>query len=316
LALEILEFHVFDFIHLLKRNVPMKEPRVYKTSPALLVVIVILFLFFLGVLAFGFGFDSIGFLIPLIIFSLFLFGAIFVVLASKTIVSDEEITIQGLLGAKTLRWTEVARVSGKGYNLKLHNYDGDVTVTVSPRLPGYEEIVEFIGTKRSDLFNPMNYSEIDRGLGFFIPLVILVFVFAGFAVGLGMLALNSQDSLENLIAPLGVLLIFMFVIAWMFVSIPRSMMLEGNILTLKYLFNEKSIRADEINAIRLLFTQTRNGKRYFIALTLANRKVIRISGLGVGLPIAYLVLKNWHQANVRGQSLHNVAPNWSDNSWR
>lgn len=65
----------------------------------------------------------------------------------------------------------------------------------------------------------------------------------------------------------------------------------------KYLFSEKTLLADEIVSIALSFTQTRNGKNYFILISQSNRKSLRISGLSPSLPIAYLVLKNWHKQN-------------------
>ena len=99
-------------------------------------------------------------------------------------------------------------------------------------------------------------------------------------------------------------------------SAPRSLTLEGNTMTLKYFFNEKIIRTDEVGFVQLNFTQSRNGRHYFIALNLTNRKTIRLTGLGISLPIAYLVLKNWHQggSGTMRQPQNNIAPNWSDNS--
>jgi hypothetical protein len=89
-------------------------------------------------------------------------------------------------------------------------------------------------------------------------------------------------------------------------------------MTLKYYFSEKTFRTDEVNSILLSYTQSRNGRHYFIALNLTDRKTIRLSGLGISLPIAYLVLKNWRWGGSgnTSQSSSNIAPNSSDNTWR
>ena len=273
----------------------MKEPRVYKTSPILLVFIVILFVFFLGILLFAFGPNSLGFMIPLAVLSLFLFGAAFVALVSKTIVSEEEISVQGLFGTKTLNWMEIGRVSGWGYAMKLHSRDEDVTISISPRLPGYQEIIEFVGSKRSDLFSPLQYNEIRRGLAPFISVFLVTFIMVGISVAFILATMNDPDTSFASYTPLLVFVGVVLVMATTTLSIPRSLTLDGNTLTLKYLLNEKSLRTDEINSIQLTYTQSRNGRHYFIALYLADRKTIRLTGLGISLPVAYLVLKNWHR---------------------
>jgi len=67
---------------------------------------------------------------------------------------------------------------------------------------------------------------------------------------------------------------------------------------------QKILLANEIASIDLRFTQTRNGKNYFIAVNLVNRKTIRVSGLSPNLPVVYLVLKNWHKQNtISGQTI-------------
>ena len=295
----------------------MKEPRVYKTSPILLVFIVILFMFFLGVLLFAFGPDSIGFMIPLTILSLFLFGAAVIALFSKTIVSEDEITIQGLLGTKSLKWTEIGRVSGWGYSMKLHNQDEDVTIAISPRLPGYQEVIDLVGAKRPDLFSPQQYSEIKRGIAPFLSMLLVTFMMIGVSIAFIVATMDDPNASFSAYMPLLVFVAVVLFFGAMTLSVPRSLTLEGNTMTLKYLFNEKILRADEIHSVQLNFTQSRNGRHYFIALHLANRKTIRLTGLGISLPVAYLVLKNWHQGrsatSVQSQYA-NIAPNWSDNS--
>ncbi|MCL4268669.1 MAG: PH domain-containing protein, partial [Anaerolineales bacterium] len=101
----------------------MNQPRVYKNSAASLSLIVLFFIAFLVPVLFGLGSDSVTIILPIIGFVLFIFAVLFLAHSSKVILSDDEITVQNLLGSKTLRWTEVHRVSGRGSGIKLHNFD-------------------------------------------------------------------------------------------------------------------------------------------------------------------------------------------------
>jgi hypothetical protein len=79
---------------------------------------------------------------------------------------------------------------------------------------------------------------------------------------------------------------------------PQSLTIDGNSLLIKYLLNPKTLLADEIQSIELKHQSTRNGKVYFILLNLIGKKSVRISGISPNLPVAYLVLKNWHKKNT------------------
>lgn len=300
----------------------MNEPRVFKNSPAILVIIVLMFLVLMGGIVFSVGFEETTFLLPIAAFGLFIFGLIFVANAAKVVITDEEITAQNLFGSRTLRWSEIHRVSGRGYEIKLHNYDGDLTVHPSSGLPGYEQIVDLIGAKRPDLFSPQEYGEMRRGIMPFILMGLVILLILGAMVAFVIAALSSSDTPIVGLMPLAVFGFIVVFIGWMTLSIPQAVTLDGFSLNLKYLFSERAIRADEIKHIQFWYTQSRNGKHYFIALHLTNGKQVRLSGLGISLPIAYLVLKNWHQGNLHGQSANmrptsdNIAPNWSDNSGR
>ncbi|MBL8061859.1 MAG: PH domain-containing protein [Anaerolineales bacterium] len=298
----------------------MNEPRVFKNSPAVVIVIVIIFLVLIGGIVFTTGLENSFIVLPMAAFGLFVFGLIFVANSSKVIITDEEITAQNLFGSRTLRWTEINRVSGRGYEIKLHNYDEDVTVHPSSGLPGYEQIVDLIGAKRPDLFSPQEYGEMRRGIVPFMLMALVILLILGAMVAFVIAALSSSDTPIVSLLPLAVFGFIVFVIGGMMLSIPQAVTLDGYSLNLKYLFSERSIRADEIKYIQFWYTQSRNGKHYYIALHLMSGKQLRLSGLGVSMPIAYLVMKNWHQANMRGQSANmpqnNIAPNWSDNSGR
>ncbi|MCL4268988.1 MAG: hypothetical protein KJZ72_05560, partial [Anaerolineales bacterium] len=131
-----------------------------------------------------------------------------------------------------------------------------------------------------------------------IPLAIILLVFFGFMLGLVWQFLSSPDQSPVTYMPGFVLVFVTVIIVGMSLSMPHTLTLEGNSLTIKYLFNEKNLRADEIASVQYAYTRTRNGKVYYIALHLTNRKMVRVSGLGISLPVAYLVLRNWHKQNT------------------
>ena len=273
----------------------MNEPRVYKHS-VMLNVIVLLFagLILLGVLFSGYMTE------PVVLASLGIFLVVVIPmmifnLTQQTIVSEDEISSQNIFGLKTLRWSEINRVSGRGNAIKLHNADGDVTVSLSPRLPGYEEVIEVIGKKRVDLFNAQDYSVMTRGLGGLLSTILAVLFLCGAVLGLGAIIYESSASITEIIIPLLIVGVMILVGFGMTLSRPTSLTLNGNSLKIKYLFGQKNLSADEIQNVNFAYRQTRNGKIYFIALYLGGSKSVRISGIGPSLPIVYLVLKNWQQ---------------------
>lgn len=299
---------------------PMNEPRVYKNSPVILVLIGLLFIGLLAAISFGFVSESLWTAIPVAVFGIFVFGLIFVANSSKAILSEEEIVTQNLFGRKSLRWSEIGRVSGRGYAIKLHNHDEDVTVAPSPGLPGYEEIIEIIGRKRPDLFSPQEYSEMKRGLSPFIGMLLVAVLMTGISIAFFLAVMDAPDTSLPAFLPLLAFVGVVFFFAAMTFSIPRALTLDGRSLNLKYLFKERTLPADEVRSVQLSYTQSRNGKHYFIALGLTSGQTVRLSGLGISLPIAYLVLKNWQRNNTQGQIFNSgqspdtIAPNWSDRS--
>ncbi|HNK64578.1 MAG TPA: PH domain-containing protein [Anaerolineales bacterium] len=271
----------------------MNEPRVYKNSTTVLILILVFFVALLAAIFFGLESESWTTLIPVALLGVFILLSVFFIASSKVTLSEDGIIIRNLLGEKSLRWNEVNRVSGSGSRIKLHNFDEDVTLTPNPQLPGYEEIVEWIGRKRPDLFPPQDYSEMKRGFGFLLGMGVVALMFLGFLTMMAFQFLNSPDVPVALLAPMLITFIVLMIFLWFIFSAPQSLTLEGKSLTLKYLFGEKTLLADEIAAVHFAYTRTRNGKQYYISLQLTNRRNIRISGLGIGLPTAYLVLKNW-----------------------
>ena len=277
----------------------MNEPRIYKHSFALTVIILVMLVLIFAALSFGGDWNGVTSLIALSIFVLII--TIFVVtMTQKTIISDDEISSQSLFGIKTLHWSEITRVSGRGDSIKLHNFDGDVTVAPSPGLPRYEEVIEIIGNKRPDLFNPREYDELKSGSFFLLAGLSFLVLFLSMIAGVGYFLYSSPDTARLgsvIFAPLIVLFIVMVVFAGTIVFRPRSLTLDGKSMTIKYLFREKTLLADEIRSVQFAYQQSRNGNIFFVLLHLVNRKSLRLSGLNPNLPVVYLVLKNWHQQN-------------------
>ena len=273
----------------------MNEPRVYKNSPFLFGLLFVMF----AVLLFAFFFaardNDFSNPIVMVLFAL-VFGLLFMFLVfsatSQTSISDDEISTKNLLGTKSLRWSEISRVSGRGYAIKLHNFDEDVKVAPSPQLPGYEEVVNWIGVKRPDLFSPLEYAEMSRSWT-----STIIFSLAGLflLVGLGFFVLTQAG---NILIPFLVFVVFGAVSVVSVFTTPQAIAIQGNSIVIGYLFNQKTFSANEIASVDLRYTQTRNGKNYFITLALGNRKTIRISGLRPSLPVVFLVLKNWHRENT------------------
>ncbi|HCK65964.1 MAG TPA: hypothetical protein DHW49_06840 [Anaerolineae bacterium] len=269
----------------------MNEPRVYKQPLFGIFLSGVMLMFSCGILFFvSEALTDLWFMIPI----LGLFGIAFLIslfsYTSKVTITDDEITSSYMFIPKTLRWTEINRASGTGSGIKLHSED--VTVSINSRLPGVEEIIETIGQKRADLFSTTEFSEFRRGLGSYFGFFIIFLLFAGIGVFYFSIADFSSESLISM----GFIALFLIFFMWTFLASPQSITLENNNLQIKYLLGEKNFLANEIGGFYFSHTRTRRGgKQYYISLNLRDGKNIRISGLNIGLPVAYLVLKNWHK---------------------
>ena len=279
------------------------EPRTYRQSPIEIGMTVLLW----GIIGIALFIiiDKIGylFMIPVAGFLGIVFLSRLYSMTKKTILSDDEISTQTIFGAKSLRWSEITRVSGRGDAIKLHNFDGDVTVAPNPQLLGYGEVVEWIGIKRPDLFNPLEYGEIKTDW-LLVCAPVVVFVILLFAAPLGVVMFLVKPTPPPSVLFISIFSV-VFILAMSFgiivsspqsVTLFQSVMFDGESL----FWGEKNLPANEIASVELRFTRTRkrNGKNYFVALNLVNRETIRISGLTPNLPVVYLVLKNWHKKNT------------------
>ena len=270
----------------------INEPRTYRHPAFQLIVLIIVFGIIVVTMFSSWGNSDYMSALPITALLLLVFLFSLYSLTVKTTISDNEISTQSLFGTRTLTWSEIHSVSGRGNAIKLHNMDGDVTVSPSSQLNGYEEVVEFIGAKRPDLFAPQDYAEMPRSwYGY-----ILLGVIALFVVGTGLFLLTQAGS-TGVIIFLFFLILALF-IAYVTFSMPKSLNLEGDTLFIKYFFNEKSVRAHEVTSINLNYRQTRNGKNYFVGIDLTNKRYTRISGIGPNLPVIFLVLRNWHKKHT------------------
>jgi hypothetical protein len=265
----------------------LSEPRTYRYSTARLVLLIVLLLV-LGIVPFVIiGGINVLYAIPMFgLLGLVMLFSVFTLTRSTTI-SNDGISTRSLLGESSLNWSEIDSVSGRGNSIKLHNRDGDVTVAPSAHLPGYPEVIEMIGAKRSDLFSPTKYSMLSRNC--FNSLLVLSMAILLLGVGI-YLYYVTDDSFRST-------LFLAFVGLGFLVTVFMTVLyvkLDGTVLTVRYLLNKIVLNINEVHSIGLIVTQSRTGKSYNIMIAGRNR-MIRFSGVGPSLPVAYLVLKNWHQ---------------------
>lgn len=266
----------------------LNEPRTYRYSTARLVMLLIL-LPLLGVVPsviWG-NSDSLYILLSFAFIGLIMLVSIYSLTRSTTI-SHDGISTRSLLGERTLNWSEIQSVSGRGNAIKLHNRDGDVTVAPSPHLPGYPEVIEMIGAKRPDLFSPANFTVMSRNW-----LNSLLFLVGGvFIIGVGFYLYFESN--ETVMPILFLAVVCLGFAASIFMSV-LSLQLDGSLLMIRYLLGTSSLRPNEVHSVGMNVTQTRSGKNYHIVMFTENNRTIRFSGIGPNLPVVYLVLKNWHQ---------------------
>jgi hypothetical protein len=277
-----------------KESAMLREPRTYRYSTIRLVLLIVLLLL-LAVVPFvvlgGVNFQY-------IVFSAAVIGLIMLVsvfsLTRSTTISNDGISTRSLLGESALNWSEINSVSGSGNAIRLHNRDGDVTVAPSPHLPGYPEVIEMIGAKRLDLFDPARYSVMSRNwLKSFLSLSILVLL-----LGAGIYLYTQSSRTETMMPTLFLGMVALGLISSVFMSV-LSLRIDASLLTVRYLLKKIVLKADDVHSIVLNVMQTRTGKSYHIVIFTKQNRTIRFSGIGPGLPVTYLVLRNWHQGSAR-----------------
>ena len=272
----------------------LNEPRIYRYSTIRLVLLIIL-LALLGIAPFMIlgGNNSLYVLFSFAFIGLVMFISIYSLTRSTTI-SNDGISTRSLLGERSLNWSEIDSVSGSGNKIKLHNRDGDVTVAPSPHLPGYPEVIEMIGAKRPDLFNPAEYSVMPRNWLGSLWFLVMGMLF----IGIGIFLYLDASETETMMPIILVAVVGLAFIASIFMSV-LSLRLDGSSLTIRYLLGQTVLKPGEVKSVGLNVTQTRNGKTYNVLMFTDRGRTIRFSGIGPSLPIVYLVLKNWQQGRLK-----------------
>lgn len=210
----------------------------------------------------------------------------------KTVITDEGISTQGVFGEKSLRWNEIGRVSGRGNDIRLHNHDGDITLTPSIELPGYEEIFEIIAQRRPDLFSSSRHPVFKKTAEYavILPLIALL------TIALGIYIWFQADELG--VIPFVVFFLIGLAVLGFSFSAPQAVSIEGDSLRVRHLWGEKTFSIAEIQSIELAYQNSRNSKNYYVHLKLSNQTSPKLFGLAPSMPVVYLVLKNWHKKNA------------------
>ena len=215
--------------------------------------------------------------------------------ASRVKIYDEEITANGLLGSKSLKWSQIGHVSTRGQSLRLHDRDESVILSLDAQMEGYIEILDLIFSKRPDLFD-LNVSESKvflRSIGTHI----LVIGFGLMVILISVLGFVDQDHDLNWFFALIFLGLGLYMIVAWFLS-PQGFTLENQTLFVKYFFKEITYKVSDINAITLEKTRTRDGYIYFVQVNLKTGKPIKLSGFKQGSALTYQILKRWHAKAV------------------
>jgi len=222
-------------------------------------------------------------------------GIIFVVsisyAASSVKISNDEIVTGSLLGSRSLRWTEISRVSMRGQSLRLHNRDEDMTLSLDSQLDGYPEILDIIFNKRPDLFEVEN-NVITRSVWGSIV-----------AIGFGLLMMAISVAVFFTVDATGIILSVVFFIfglfligSWLLGA--QSLELESQSMTFVYLYRRVSYTVGDISSITLEKRRTRNGYIYFVQANLVSGKKVKLPAFKQGSALIYQILKRWHSKGV------------------
>lgn len=270
----------------------MDESRAYKHSREAFFFIVPIFGFlFVGFVALGLKGQWLYALPGLLVVIVTLFSFAYS-LTSTTVINEYEISIQTLLGTKTLKWGEIARVSGVGNRIKLHNFDGDVTLSPNASVPQYEELVEFIGSKRPNLFAPDAFKEMSTSWVSVLTMPVL----GVFIIIAGIFIYVETAALVPLIISGIVGLAFIGIT----LAAPQAISIKNDSIVIGYLFKERTLLAYEVEEIRFDYLRNKYGRRtanYYVDIKILNGGFIRVGNMRPGLPIVYHALKNWHKTS-------------------
>lgn len=279
-----------------KRTISIQErtmetgEKIFRHSLVKLVVM------FFGALFFGF----LAFVIQIDYFLLGIAGiALMIALfyaTSRVKVSNDEITTNRLLGSKSLRWSEIARVSTFGQAVRLHNYDDDLVLTLDSQLDGYADMLDIVFSKRPDLLDREDSTVMTISwLGAVSTLGIGVLI-----IIMGIVQFLETQDFEKIFSLIFLAIGLSFIVRW-FLS-PNRLTLEDKNLTLGYWFVESSYSARDIDHISLEKQRSRNGYVYIAQINLTSGMKIKLPAFKQGAHLTYQILKRWHKRAVSNQA--------------
>jgi hypothetical protein len=214
---------------------------------------------------------------------------------SRVKVSNDEITTNRLLGSKSLKWSEIARVSTFGQTIRLHNYDDDLVLTLDSQLDGYADVLDIIFSKRPDLLDREDSTAMTISwLGAVSTLGVGVLI-----IIMGSLQFLETQGFEKIFSLIFLAIGLSFIVRW-FIS-PKRLTLEDKDLTLGYWFVETSYSARDIDHISLEKQRSRNGYIYIAQINLTSGTKIKLPAFKQGTHLTYQILKRWHKRAVSNQ---------------
>ena len=217
---------------------------------------------------------------------------VYIYLNTNVIVSESGLTTKTLLGAKSLRWSEISHFSARGSSTRLHRLNESEVLTIGSRLDGYAEIFELLHQKRLDLFDIEKYKSFTHNmLNATVQLAIGIFL-----VFLGLLGYFA--GIQALISTLIFGFIFSLAGFRNWYSSPRTLTLDGQSLEFGYLNKTISLPIADIAEINLGGQQQiKSVQVNSVLLLLNNRNFLNLSGYDQSPIVMYYVLKRWHQRN-------------------
>lgn len=231
-----------------------------------------------------------------------LFLSILFSLTERVKISQESISLKTLLKTKTLAWDNISRVSSGSESIKLHNSGNTIVISLNSKLQDYEEIINQIGIKRPDLFNPQVNNEISGTFLTDIPTTWLILITALIGYGFWAYKTDGINPVLTLFYGITIPIIIAIMLYWV-ISSPKSVIIQEKSIVISYPFSQKELHSIDLISINFGHTIDMNGaKNYFVVFYLRNENPVYISDFRINLPITYLVLKNWHKQNTSTHS--------------
>lgn len=211
-------------------------------------------------------------------------------LTTQVKVSEFGISTKTILGSKSIKWSEINRLSALGSSTRLHRHDESKVLTIGSRLDGYAEIFELLYQKRPDLFDIEKYKSFTHNrLNAIVQLAIGIFL-----VALGLIGYFSGN--KALISTLVFGFIFSLVSFRNWYIHPRALTLEQESLNFSYVNKTVSLPINEITDITIgREPQGKSVQVNSVLLFLKNGSILILSGYDQSAIVMYYVLKQWNQ---------------------